>query len=782
MGADCSQRVCPFGVSWADTPRGDLNSDGVVKGPGMNDPATGGYCAAGSANCDYTTVEKDQIWGQEGTTEAFPPFKTTRGLVVENAGHAYAECSSKGLCDRETGTCECFPGYEGSGCQYNSCPEVDGQVCSGHGVCNSALEVSKGFYQLWDKDNTQGCVCDSDYEGFDCSMRKCKTGADPMAFQGGRNLVTDNSTYIIYQVDNAELSIGLSAIAKVVGTYKLAVADIYGKMWETDDIPASSSCDTIIKKIRALPSDSFNGKVPIRCYRQTNTRGVLNDGGNSLAAKTGNGAESSSEYGEMNANVQIYEEQYTENSGVNKTNNPRMLVWEKVTISIGRYLTSKPIQVVTHDNKKRPTLYGNHDAVSEVYAKTFANGYISYATNIFPNACEDVYVRFDTKHSNGYIPLKFGVSGDNDDAMQKKFETCLGDADGDFTNNIEKESFDEGTTENPHVFMAYELTQYNCYNWNPWPKAQWDSASCDDENDMVLPSNWVCDNHVYSQEVINDMADRIPAGQCSNKNPSGLVIMTVKQAYGSNKWIVRNAVGEDYGTSTPFAIYTMDGIFQNVNTDAAVAATLNDGNIGPNAKTFYSDTVHVMRGNDGTDSGIVTSTVFNGDLSCEDLPNKKPTNKQCLNNGDLVIMMSLPSPAVDPIQSDVDYSNLYRCNSRYTNIFQVENVAKFPNQEDSIENRQPVTTTWQQFFIKLTTGINFLGYVEAPTTLEPGKLPGCAMYVYKYISNTTVTSSGGYLANQDCSGRGTCDSDNGVCECFEGYSGDSCGVINSYAN
>merc|ERR1711988_1766742 len=371
---------------------------------------------------------------------------------------------------------------------------------------------------------------------------------------------------------------------------------------------------------------------------------------------------------------------------------------------------------------------------------------------------EDVYVRFDTKNANGYIPLLFGVSGTNDAAMQLKFEACLGDADGDFTNNINKESFDEGTTENPHVFMAYELTQYNCYNYNPWPKAQWDSASCDDEYDVKLPSNWVCDNHVYSQQIRNEMADRIPDGQCSNKNPSGLVIMTVKQQFtaagSDNRWIVRNAVGADYDTSTPFAINTMDGYFQNVNTNAAVAATLDGGN-GPKAQTFYSNTVHVIAGMDSDDNLVSDTTIFNGDLSCEDLLEKMPTNKQCLNNRDLVIMMAMPSISVDPIAADVDYDNLYECNSRYTNIFQVENVAKFPNQEGSIENRPPVTTTfWHQFFIKFTTGVNFLGYVGSPNTKEAGKLPGCAMYIYKYIPNTTVTPSGGYDVNQDCSGRG----------------------------
>ena len=31
--------------------------------------------------------------------------------------HALAECSNMGLCDRATGKCRCFAGFEGEACQ-----------------------------------------------------------------------------------------------------------------------------------------------------------------------------------------------------------------------------------------------------------------------------------------------------------------------------------------------------------------------------------------------------------------------------------------------------------------------------------------------------------------------------------------------------------------------------------------------------------------------------------------------------------------------------------------
>lgn len=78
IGADCSSQVCPFGISWVGVPG------------------------------------------------------------ASNSAHAYAECSDKGTCDRKSGECQCFEGYEGEGCERSSCPNG----CSGHGTCESMAELA----------------------------------------------------------------------------------------------------------------------------------------------------------------------------------------------------------------------------------------------------------------------------------------------------------------------------------------------------------------------------------------------------------------------------------------------------------------------------------------------------------------------------------------------------------------------------------------------------------------------------------------------------------------
>jgi len=177
--ADCSERVCPYGFAWVDTPRGDLNHDGTLVSTAVPISSSG-------SNIQYEY-------------ESFPADSTTGKVAQKNEGHFYTECSNKGLCDRTLGECACFDGYTGSSCQRTTCPNE----CSGHGVCRTVEEITAGAltkrkvdsagadnfwegvstktqYRLWDMDMAQSCVCDAGFTGPDCSRRQCPRGDDPL--------------------------------------------------------------------------------------------------------------------------------------------------------------------------------------------------------------------------------------------------------------------------------------------------------------------------------------------------------------------------------------------------------------------------------------------------------------------------------------------------------------------------------------------------------------------------------------------------------------------------
>jgi hypothetical protein len=139
---DCSDRICPFEIAWVDNPH-IFNAD----------------------------------------AKNFQQF------------HYYAECAGRGICNRGSGLCECFDGYEGQACHRTSCPNQ----CSGHGTCEYIEDLGYAAtwndyttidfsddkrtfgYQGWDIGKERACVCDAQYTDVDCSKRMCPYGTDALA-------------------------------------------------------------------------------------------------------------------------------------------------------------------------------------------------------------------------------------------------------------------------------------------------------------------------------------------------------------------------------------------------------------------------------------------------------------------------------------------------------------------------------------------------------------------------------------------------------------------------
>ena len=118
QGGDCSEYICPYGVAWSDIARAD-------------DLAHEGF----------------------------------------HNGETGPECSNRGSCDRETGTCVCMEGWSGNACQRLSCTGD----CNDHGACLSMRKLADRYtdedseqYEyddVWDADKIYGCVCDYPYVG-----------------------------------------------------------------------------------------------------------------------------------------------------------------------------------------------------------------------------------------------------------------------------------------------------------------------------------------------------------------------------------------------------------------------------------------------------------------------------------------------------------------------------------------------------------------------------------------------------------------------------------------
>lgn len=196
---DCSDRICPFELSWVDNPK-----------------------------------------------------KIVDSTIAYDTRHRYAECAGKGLCNRESGECECFEGYEGKGCQRTSCPND----CSGHGTCEYINELTFGatefsnqhfeFTQLkqsfsyyeFDHTKTRGCVCDPQYGDVDCSKRMCPFGNDMM---DRRQNQLDQTQY---QTQRITFTVGNGATAQAGRTFALTFKSRLNETFTTTPVEVNTASPT----------------------------------------------------------------------------------------------------------------------------------------------------------------------------------------------------------------------------------------------------------------------------------------------------------------------------------------------------------------------------------------------------------------------------------------------------------------------------------------------------------------------------------------------------------
>jgi len=168
-----------------------------------------GYCTTDDVCKCYDNWGMGLGYNSGDCSERICPFEISWVDRPDSAGrfHKYLECAGRGICDRGSGECQCFDGYEGKGCQRSTCPND----CSGHGTCEyiediaystswgeyshtTIQEASKTFaFRSWDNHKTRGCVCDATYGDIDCSKRMCPYGTDVLDVSD--NLLTYQSKH-----------------------------------------------------------------------------------------------------------------------------------------------------------------------------------------------------------------------------------------------------------------------------------------------------------------------------------------------------------------------------------------------------------------------------------------------------------------------------------------------------------------------------------------------------------------------------------------------------------
>merc|ERR1719252_316396 len=404
--ADCSGRTCPFAAAHVDTPKGDLDgSADALSGPSQN------------------VVSGSMVY-PHGTTEQYPYMADSAGTQLTNTGHAYAECGNKGICDRGSGECECFPGYAGAGCQKATCADP---TCSGHGICmnaqNLAAQDHDNVYNLWDAEVGFSCLCEPGYSGPTCASKMCKYGIDPLYYDDDVMAVRAPTARVSFSVGNLTGSVReLSPSPKTFleGTYAIKFYDAFGEDYETAPLAVGAKCDEVVAALEGMA----NNVVP--------KHGVA-------CTMAGYTTTERPEQGGSGLQTMAYDLVFEENPG-----------------------DLKPIEVNAYLDGERPTVYladGNStDQEFNVDIDVFPNwkGISGEFVDYFPSICHGVQIQVAKTPQNertlgaAYTDSTKGLSADE----EKLLKACLGDADGDMENNLEVYNWDYGTpnsTNTPHI-------------------------------------------------------------------------------------------------------------------------------------------------------------------------------------------------------------------------------------------------------------------------------------------------------------------------------------------
>ncbi|CAM9299639.1 unnamed protein product [Hapterophycus canaliculatus] len=192
------------------------------------------------ADCSERTCSTGLAWSDRATGT--------------DTAHGISECSNRGECDRASGRCKCMSGFSGAACERTNCP----RGCSGHGHCRSLSDYAEHYRgaesiqylysDVWDSEKLHTCICDAGYHGFDCSLRTCPTGDDPLTTDQVNEvqLIACEATagsFVLYYEGHPATTLPYDASEVDVQSALSAISLIQGVNVEFS-IPSSGACNS----------------------------------------------------------------------------------------------------------------------------------------------------------------------------------------------------------------------------------------------------------------------------------------------------------------------------------------------------------------------------------------------------------------------------------------------------------------------------------------------------------------------------------------------------------
>ena len=386
----------------------------------------------------------------------------------------------------------------------------------------------------------------------------------------------------------------------------------------------------------------------------------------------------------------------------------------------------KPLSFNWHLDGNRPTMYTT-ELESTLDVLVYANGFTGEYFEYFTQKCVGVDVNLVTLGESpsqptstilgGLTPLEF-----------RYLAACLGTADNlpDSSATVvvggKTYTWDYGTTEWPHLVRLVDQTH------SPT------TDLCDErsvvENEFASSSD--TNRFGGRSGTVNGRSCSLPSGESP---PGFIAVMYYDPAAQFFKLL--NRPGEDFSSTTQFAVFTTTGFAHMVSNSAKVYTN----NLLP-----YSTTVYTVNTTNSFPS-------YRGNLDC--LANRPRQNGafECIEKGDKIFFLDPALTANNP-----KYINIHSVKRVYTANSNIVDRGSSPGYV-----RIVLDSAMTSFWPKNDLTVNGRVYKFFPP--GPRDPPQSS---YQYVA--------------ECSNRGICQQDTGLCECFKSFTGDDCSVENNFAD